>query len=105
MEKFAVVSPAGLEAVESRRSAPRLPDLNGKTVGELWNGVFKGDTTFPLIRRQLQQRYPRLNIIPFTEFPHLPGNDHPKEQWARARLAAVLAQEKGCDAVIAGNGA
>ena len=105
MEKLSVVSPAGLEAVEVKRSSPRLDDLNGKTVGELWNGVFKGDITFPLIRRLLQQRFPRLNIIPFTGFPHLPGNDHPKEQWERARRIAALAKEKGCDAVISGNGA
>lgn len=105
METLSVVSPAGLDAVEIKRSSPRLGDLNGKTVGELWNGVFKGDVTFPLIRKLLQQRYPRLNIIPFTEFPHLPGNDHPKEQWVRAKHAAALAKEKSCDALISGNGA
>ena len=105
MEKLSVVSPVGLDAVEVKRAAPRLDDLNGKTVGELWNGVFKGDLTFPVIRRLLQQRFPRLNIIPFAEFPHLPGSDHPKEQWERARLIAALAKEKGCDAVISGNGA
>ncbi len=105
MEKLSVVSPAGLEAVAIKLSSPRLDDLNGKTVGELWNGVFKGDVTFPAIRKLLQDRYPRLNIIPYTEFPHRPGNDHPKEQWERARHAAALAKEKGCDALISGNGA
>lgn len=105
MEKLSVVSPAGIEAVEIKRAAPRLDDLNGKTVGELWNGVFKGDITFPLIRRLLQQRFPRLNIIPFTGFPHLPGSDHPAQQWERARRIAALAKEKECDAVISGNGA
>ena len=105
MEKFNVVSPVGLAAVEIKRTAPRLTDLNGKTVGELWNGVFKGDATFPVIRHALQRRFPRLKIIPFTEFPHLPGSDHPKKQWERARRIAALAKEKGCDAVISGNGA
>ena len=50
MEKLSVVSPAGLEAVEAKLSSPRLDDLNGKTVGEIWNGVFKGDTTFQIGR-------------------------------------------------------
>jgi len=105
MEKLSVVSPVGLEAVEIKRAAPCLGELNGKTVGELWNGVFKGDATFPVIRKLLKDRYPRLNLISYTEFPHLPGNDHPKEQWERARRIAALAKEKGCDAVISGNGA
>ncbi len=105
MEKLNAVSPAGLEAVEVKLSAPRLDDLNGKTVGEIWNGVFKGDATFPVIRKLLKARYPRLNLIPYTEFPHLPGNDHPKEQRERARHVATLAKEKGCVAVISGNGA
>lgn len=105
MEKLSVVSPAGLEAVEAKLSSPRLDDLNGKTVGEIWNGVFKGDTTFPIIRKLLKNRYPRLSIIPYTEFPHLPGSDHPKEQRERARQLAALAREKGCVAVISGNGA
>jgi hypothetical protein len=42
MEKLEVVSPAGLEAVKATGTASRLPDLNGRTVGEVWNGVFKG---------------------------------------------------------------
>ena len=100
-----VVSPLGRPAVSLARAAPRLPDLNGKTIGELWNGVFKGDQTFPVIRRLLEQRFPRLKIIPFTEFPYAPGSDDPAQQRERARRMAALAGEKGCDAVISGNGA
>lgn len=105
MEKLEVVSPAGLAAVKATGAAPRLADLNGRTVGELWNGVFKGDITFPVIRRLLQAQYPRLKIIPYTEFPHAHGSDNPAQQRDRARRLAALAQEKGCDAVISGNGA
>ncbi len=105
MERLSVVSPAGIEAVDLKHSAARLDDLNGKTVGEIWNGVFKGDITFPVIRRLLKDRYPRLNIIPYTEFAHLSGNDHPAQQWERARRNATLARAKGCDALITGNGA
>ncbi|MGE0556832.1 MAG: hypothetical protein AB7E73_01565 [Burkholderiales bacterium] len=105
MEKLEVVSPAGLAAVAASGAAPRLADLDGKTVGEFWNGVFKGDITFPVIRRLLQSRYPHLRIIPYTEFPHAHGSDNPAEQRERARRLAALAKEKGCDAVISGNGA
>ncbi len=105
MERLEVVSPVGLDAVKRTGTAPRLADLNGKTIGEIWNGVFKGDVTFPIIRRLLQQRYPSVRIIPFTEFPHVPGSDNPADQRERARHIAALAKQKGCDAVITGNGA
>ena len=105
MERFAVVSPLGLDVVQRTSTAPRLADLDGKTIGEVWNGVFKGDLTFPLIRKALRERYPRARIIPFTEFPHLKGADDPAAQRERAQHIAALAREKGCDAVISGNGA
>jgi hypothetical protein len=105
MERIEVVSPLGLEAVEQGAGAPRLGSLEGKTLGEFWNGVFKGDQTFPVIRRLLQERFRGLKIIPFTEFPHAPGSDHPAKQRELAGRMAALAREKGCDAVISGNGA
>lgn len=105
MNEHEVVSPLGLEAVKPAGSAKRLDRLEGKTVGEFWNGVFKGDVSFPVIRRLLRQRFPGLKIIPFTEFPHTPASDHPAKQRELAQRMAALAREKGCDAVISGNGA
>ncbi len=105
MEYYDVVSPQGVEVVKRRGVSPRLADLDGKTVAEVWNGVFKGNQTFPVIRKLLQQRFPTLKIIPFTEFPHYAGGDNPSEQRERARLVAQLAKEKGAQAVISGNGA
>ena len=105
MSKIEVVSPVGLEVVKCSGGAPRLGSLDGKTIGEVWNGVFKGDFTFPIIRKLLQQKYPRLRILSYTEFPHTPGSDNPGQQRERARQIAAMAKEKGCDAVISGNGA
>jgi hypothetical protein len=104
-ERIAVVSPEGEDAVARVRRARRLDALAGKTVCELWNGVFKGDITFPLIRQQLQEQYPGLKIVPYTEFPHAPGSDDPARQREHAVHLATLARERGCDAVISGNGA
>ena len=105
MSTIEVVSPAGLEVVRRSGTARRLGNLDGKTIGEVWNGVFKGDFTFPIIRKLLQHQYPGLRIIPYTEFPHTPGSDNPTQQRERARRIAAMAKEKGCDAVISGNGA
>ena len=105
MQTLTVVSPEGLEAVKRSGPAPRLDRLDGKTIAEVWNGVFKGDVTFPIIRAELEKRFPGLRIVPYTEFPHAPATDHPARQRALAQEIAALAKEKGCDAVISGNGA
>lgn len=104
-ESHAVISPEGVEIVDSVAVAPRLADLNGKTVGEIWNGVFRGNETFPVLRARLQQRFPGVRIIPYTEFPHTSGDDRAHAQQGAAREIAAAAVAKGCDAVIIGNGA
>ncbi len=105
MERYDVLSPEGAPAVRQGNAAPRLPDLNGKAVGEVWNGVFKGDITFGHVRALLKERYPGVRIVPYTEFPHGPASDQPAQQRERARQIATLAKEKGCEALISGNGA
>jgi hypothetical protein len=57
MEKMQVVSPAGVSALKIVGANPRINDLNGKTVCEVWNGVFKGDVTFPIIRKLLKEKF------------------------------------------------
>jgi hypothetical protein len=100
-----VFGPEGLDAVRSTNVAPRLADLNGKRIGEIWNGVFKGYITFPIIRELLLKKYPQIEIVPYTAFPHAPASDNPARQRELARDIALLAKAKGCDAVISGNGA
>jgi hypothetical protein len=103
MEK--VHSPVGGETLAPQPIAPRLDSLDGKTVGESWNGDFKGDITFPIIRELLRQRYPGIRILPFSEFPYLHGADNPAQQRQLAQQIATQAKGLGCDAIISGNGA
>ena len=103
--RFDVISPAGTPTVAASGAAARLTDLNGKRIAEIWNGVFKGDRTFPIVRAQLQARFPRVEIVPFTEFPFLAGDDRPNAQQAVGREIGALVKAKGCDAIISGNGA
>jgi hypothetical protein len=105
MEKHAVVSPLGIDVVERASGAPRLDRLDGKRIGEVWNGVFKGDLAFPAIRRRLAARYPGVEVVPYTEFPHAPGSDNPARQRELAREVARLAKERRCDAIVSGIGA
>lgn len=104
-EKVSVVSPAASGAGKRAHAAPRLDALDGKTICEVWNGVFKGDVTFPLIRERLTTQYRGLRIIPYTQFPHTYGSDDPVRQREHAQRIAALVREAGCDAVISGNGA
>lgn len=105
MENENVVSPAGIPVSDTMPSVQRLSNLDGKVIGEVWNGDFKGDVTFPMIRAQLLKRHPSLKIIPFTAFPHTHVSDDPVRQRERAAHLASLATTLGCDAVITGVGA
>lgn len=81
--------------------ASRPGDLRGKTVGELWDYLFKGEDMFPLIRQALAQRYPGIRFVPFETFGSIHGRDE-------AELAATLPDQlrkHGCDAVISAVGA
>ena len=105
METMNVVSPAGVPIAEQIGVAPHLDSLEGKTICEVWNGVFKGDYTFPIVRRLLKKRYPSARIIPYTEFPSFWGSYDIEHQKKLAVEIAAMAKEKGCDVVISGNGA
>ncbi len=78
--------------------APRVADLNGKTVCEVTNSMWETGRTFPLIAQLLQKQFPTAKIVtydqavPFTlsSSADVPGLED-----------AVKA--KGCQAVIVGN--
>ena len=100
-----VVNPGGLPEAVAFPASKRLSDLHGRAIAEIWNGDFKGDVTFPLIRAKLLQQYPSLRIVPFTEFPHTHVSDDPARQRERAGFIAARVKAMGCDAVITGIGA
>ena len=56
--QYAVVWPRGKKTVELRPTAQRLGTLQGKTIGQLWDRIFRGDEIFPALEEGLAQRYP-----------------------------------------------
>jgi hypothetical protein len=76
--------------------APRLADLNGKTIGEISNGLWESDRIFPRIRDLLQKRFPDIKFVPYTELPSGVDNIQDNEN-----IGDIVAA-KGCDAVIGG---
>jgi len=101
---YKVVSPTGESTVSLSTMAPRLDTLAGKTVCMVWNNAFKSDVTLPVIGEALKKQYPGVKIVPYTDMPDAflpepPGT--PKDQ-SEALLS--IFKEKGCSAVISGNG-
>jgi len=80
--------------------ARRLDTLNGKTIAQLWDYVFRGNEVFALLEEGLKKRYPDVRFVNFKEF----GNTHGSEE--REVLASLPRKfkEMGVDAVISGMG-
>ena len=98
---YEVLWPLSRRAVADTNAAPRLPDLNGKTVCELWDVIFRGETIYPLVREYIKARYPRVKFVGYEEF----GNFHgAREHQVSATIPDKLRAHKA-DAVIVGIGA
>jgi hypothetical protein len=99
--KYDVLWPLSRKAVKRTAAATRLPDLNDKTVAELWDVIFRGETIYPLVRDYIKKRFPRVKFIPYTEF----GNFHgAREHEVSATIPDKLKAFKA-DAAIVGIGA
>ena len=82
----------------TRELAPRLDTLEGKTVAQLWDELFKGDVVFEILEEGLRERFPGVKFVSWREF----GSTHGGEE--KEALAALPAKFKalGVDAVISG---
>ncbi len=97
---YATVWPRAKKTVEATHFARRLDTLQGKTVGFLWDWVFRGDEIFPMIEEALAKRYPGLRFIGYEVFGATHGGAEAK---TIAALPDKLKQNK-CNAVISGIG-
>ena len=99
--RYDVLWPLSRRAVADTNAAPRVPDLNGKVVAELWDVIFRGETIYPLVREHIKKRFPGVKFVGYSEF----GNFHgAREREITAALPARLLAH-GADAAIVGVGA
>ena len=98
---YEVLWPLGRKVQRGHRAAARIPDLSGKTIGELWDAKFHGETIYPILREHLGKRYPGVKFVEYTEF----GNFYSTKETEILNGLAVKLKERGCDAVITGIGA
>jgi hypothetical protein len=103
-EKNGVISPEGLPREAMNGVSRHLDTLEGKTIGEVYNNHFKGELMFNTYRRLFKERFPGIKVISFDEFPTVFVGGDPDSQKKTAREIARLAKERGCDAIITGNG-
>lgn len=99
--QYEVVWPLGKSHWDKRDLNPGLGDLNGKTIAEVWDRVFRGEEIFPAIRAALKKKYPEVRFIEYDQF----GDTHGVNQkQVLAELPDVLRKFRA-DAVISGVGA
>ena len=99
-----VISPEGLPLAASNALSPHIDSLEGKTIGEVYNNHFKGELMFQTYRQLFKEKFLGVKVVPFTEFPRVFVGGDPVSQKRTAREIAALAKERGCDAIITGNG-
>ena len=80
--------------------AKRLDTLDGKTIAQVWDQVFRGVEVFSFLEEVIKARYANVKFVSWREF----GNSHGSDE--RAVVAALPAKFKamGVDAVISGMG-
>ncbi len=97
---YETVWPRGAQRQKLESPAPRIADLSGKTIGLVWNFVFRGEEIFPLLQQEIGKRFPGVKFVGPDEFGNTHGSD---ERQVLADLPARL-KEFGVDAIISGNG-
>ena len=78
--------------------APRLDTLEGKTIAQLWDDLFRGDEVFALLEEGLKARFPGVRFASWKDFGSTHGGN---EKQALANLPRRF-EELGVDAVISG---
>jgi hypothetical protein len=93
-----VLWPRGPRTVTARPVAPRLETLKGKTIGQLWDDLFRGDEIFPMLESALVQRFPGVKFVGYRTF----GSTHGAEEHEVLATLPARMREHGVDAVISG---
>lgn len=99
--RYEVVWPLGKSVSSPIDLAPALSDLNGKTVGEIWDWAFRGDQMYAVINAELRKRFPGVRIVEHEVM----GNCHGLGAREYVANLPALLRRHGCDAVISAAGA
>jgi len=98
--QYEVLWPRSQRQTRFKSLAPRLETLEGKTVAQLWDYMFRGDEVFALLEEGLKARFPGVRFVSWREF----GSTHGANE---REFVAALPQRLmglGVDAAISGMG-
>ena len=90
--------PRAPRQAKARPLAKRLDTLNGKTVAQIWDFLFRGDEVFAHLEEALKKQDPDVKFVSWKDFGSTHGAD---EKEVLAALPAKF-RELGVDAVISG---
>ena len=80
--------------------ARRLDTLDGKTIAQVWDEVFRGDEVFEFLEEGIKARYPTVKFVSWKNF----GSTHGANERAIVAALPQKFKEMGVDAVISGMG-
>ena len=80
--------------------AKRLDTLDGKTIAQVWDEVFRGDEVFVFLEEGIKARYPTVKFVSWKNF----GSTHGANERAIVAALPQKFKEMGVDAVISGMG-
>jgi hypothetical protein len=98
--EYEVVWPRSPRTIKINPVAKRLDNLQGKTIAQLWDYIFRGDEIFPILEEELGKRFPTTKFINYNVFGSTHGD---KEHEVVASIPEKLKQFRA-DAVISGMG-
>lgn len=97
---YEVVWPRGKMVGKAGPFALRLDRMEGKTICELSNMIFRADEIFPLLENELANRFGDIKFVSYKTFGSIHGGNEAK---VIAALHNALKENK-CDAVISAVG-
>ena len=100
-EQYEVVWPLARTDADDIGFSGRIPSLDGKRIGFIWDHVFRGDEMFTMLERELRTLHPTASFVPHGVFGNVHGQD---EATVLAALPDLLRAER-IDAVVVGIGA
>jgi hypothetical protein len=97
---YKVVWPLGKLGYQNMALKPRIIDLKDKIICELSDYSFRGEEIFPIVREELNRKYPGIKFVEYTQF----GNTHGSTEAEVVNTLPTMLREHGCDGVISGVG-
>jgi hypothetical protein len=78
--------------------AGRLETLNGRTIAQVWDYLFKGDKVFEHLEEAIKAQFPAVKFVSWREF----GSSHGGDEKENLAEFARKFKELKVDAVISG---